>query len=242
QRALREKDLSQGRRDPSARAVPERAREGCRAPNRRRAALRRARPRPWPRPRSSRGSSSSSTGAREAGASSTSSAGPRQPGVGQIESGGKLFRERRAVGDDDQNGFLEAVHVEQQRRDILGGGTIEIACRFIAQQESRRPNERAGDRGALALAAGQLAGTVIDAIREPDPVDQFTGARLTGARGVSLAVRCDERGNEDVLEHGALREKAVILEHESDASVPEHGQRRRTQLERIPAIERDRTG
>ena len=52
--------------------------------------------------------------------------------------------------------------------------------------------------------------------------------------------RCDQRRDQDVLQHAALRQQVVILEHEPDVPVAERGQVRLRQGERVHAVERDR--
>ena len=53
--------------------------------------------------------------------------------------------------------------------------------------------------------------------------------------------RGNERRDEHVLEHGALRQQAVVLEHEPDLFVAERREIDGAQLERITAVERDCT-
>src|SRR5262245_21779311 len=87
-----------------------------------------------------------------------------QPGVLQVEAHGESLGERGAVRDDDQDGLLQALQIEQQRGDVLGGGAIEVAGGLVAEEQVRLADERARDRDALALAARQLGRTMLDAI------------------------------------------------------------------------------
>ena len=48
------------------------------------------------------------------------------------------------------------VQVPQQRQDAGAGGRVEVAGRLVGEHERRRADDRAGDRDALPLAAGQL--------------------------------------------------------------------------------------
>ena len=122
------------------------------------------------------------------------------------------------------------MQIEQQRGHCGRRRLVEIAGRLVAQHETRLTDERARDRHALLLAAGQLARSMIDPIAEADLLDE----RSRQARRVIVApppplclARRDERRHQDVLEHRALRQQAVILEHEADLAVAELRQLRR---------------
>ena len=45
----------------------------------------------------------------------------------------------------------------QRVEHVVGGARIEIAGRLVGQQQARRVGDRARDRDALLLAAGELA-------------------------------------------------------------------------------------
>ena len=108
------------------------------------------------------------------------------------------------------------MQIQQDRGDVVGGGAIEVAGRLVAEQQARAADERAGDRDALPLAAGQLGRAMID------PVARGRPARSTaGARARVFRTGRDQRRNEHVLEHRALRQQAVILEDEADLLVAE---------------------
>ena len=162
-------------------------------------------------------------------------------GIQQIEAGRQLLRERRAVRDDDQDGLLQPVKIQQDGRDVVGGGAIEVAGRLVAQEEPRLADQRAGDRHALPFAARQLRRPMVDAIGQAHLFDQLARALLVRLRSVRR-VRRDERRDEHVLEHRALRQQAVVLEHEPDLLVAERREVGRAQLERVAAVERDGAG
>ena len=54
---------------------------------------------------------------------------------------------------------------------------IELAGRFVGQQQARTVGERTRDRDALHLAARELRRPVVGAVREADVVEQFARAR-----------------------------------------------------------------
>ena len=68
--------------------------------------------------------------------------------------------DREVVGDDQQRQAALDVEPAQQRGDLLGVGAVEVAGRLVGPHDRGVVDERAGDRHALALAAGELVGHV----------------------------------------------------------------------------------
>ena len=193
-----------GRHDrsgPRDRAAAAPGREGCRGRNRRRAARRPAPPPRSRRRRQPRGWSASSGGGR-----------PRPDGAAVIggaawcppdrnESG--TARRARAVGDDDQDGVLLPLQLEQQRGDVFGGGA-DPGCR-----SARRTGAACGCRtSARAIATRcrsppeSAAGPVIDAVGQADALDERLarastssrcGATSVGTSTFSSTVHCGSR-------------------------------------------------
>ena len=62
------------------------------------------------------------------------------------------------MGDDDKRHLLFAVQFGEQLRELIGGGAIEGASRFIGQQELGLVDERANDGHTLAFTARELTG------------------------------------------------------------------------------------
>ena len=68
------------------------------------------------------------------------------------------------VGGDDGGEARGAHQLAQRREHPLGCALIEIAGRLVGEQDARRIGDRARDRDALLLAAGQLRRPVRQAI------------------------------------------------------------------------------
>ena len=96
---------------------------------------------------------------------------------------------------------------------------IQIAGRLIAKQEQGLADEGARQRHALLLAAGKLGGAMVEAIAQANLLEQIARA----VDGWRVIVRYQRR-HQDVLEHGTLRQQAVVLKDESDCLVTECGQ------------------
>ena len=97
-----------------------------------------------------------------------------------------------------------------------------------------REHEGPGERRALPLPAGQLRRPVVEPVAEAHPVEELPRPRLV----VALRPR-DEGGDEDVLQHRALRQQEVVLEDEADRAVAEGGELGLRQRVGIEPVERD---
>ncbi len=93
----------------------------------------------------------------------------------------------------------------------LAGRIVERAGRLVAEQHVGTLGDRAGDRDALLLAAGELRREVVEALRQADAIERLL-RRHRRHRDVG-----DER---DVLAHGEARDQVVELEDEADVLAP----------------------
>ena len=99
-------------------------------------------------------------------------------------------RQVEVVGGD-QRGHARRVDEMQQRIEhVLGGVRVEVAGRLVGKDEARGVGQRAGDGGALLLAAGQLRGTVIDAIGEAEGAEQLRARACRACRRVRPRIIC----------------------------------------------------
>ena len=89
---------------------------------------------------------------------------------------------------------------------------VERAERLVEQQHLRLDRERAGERHALALAAGELVGVALLVAGEPDDLEQLVDARGDPV----LRLLADLHPERDVVAHGHVLERGVVLEHEAD--------------------------
>src|SRR5262245_28394972 len=65
---------------------------------------------------------------------------------------------------DHADGRAFAVQLAQEVHDRLAVPRVEVAGRLVGEQDRGPPRERAGDRHALLLAAGELRGMVVHAV------------------------------------------------------------------------------
>ncbi len=93
--------------------------------------------------------------------------------------------------------------------DLGRSGRIEVAGRFVTEQELRIVDERARDGRALLLAAGKFSGIHPALVREPDKV-QATRHLTHDVFGVRARyLKCEG----DILPHRLVGEEFEILEY-----------------------------
>ena len=105
--------------------------------------------------------------------------------------------------------------------DLFGGPGVEVAGRLVGEQQLRLVDQRARDRDALLLAAGELARLVLLAPREAH--DREALSRLLLALARRVAVRGVDQRQLDVLERRRAGEQVERLEDEADLPVPDLG-------------------
>ena len=125
-----------------------------------------------------------------------------------------------AVGDalvvrDRHEGEALGLQLLEEGEDVGARARVEVAGRLVGEDHGGPGDERAGDRDALALAAGELRGVVVRAVGEAD-----AGERLLRALDALLALHpgVDERRG-DVLERGLAGHEVEALEDEADGAV-----------------------
>ena len=92
---------------------------------------------------------------------------------------------------------------------------VEVAGRLVGEDQPGAAGERAGDRDALLLAAGELRRQMVEARREADAADLLLDA--------PLPLRCAEAAvaqrHVDVVEHVEVGDQVEALEDEADLLV-----------------------
>ena len=139
------------------------------------------------------------------------------------------------MGDDEQGHLVLVVEAKQKVVDLVGGAGVEVAGRLVGEQQVRAHDEGAGDRHALLLTAGELAGAMVQAVRQTDRLEHVAGplARLL------VGDSADQRGHHRVLERGELTEEVMELEDEADGLVAEAGELRRREGGDVGVAEQD---
>src|ERR1017187_2170328 len=118
------------------------------------------------------------------------------------------------VGDQD-DGIALLVEAFEEAHDFVAGGGIEVAGGLVGQQNGRVVDERAGDRDALALAAGKLVRLVVHAGFQIDLAHGYFGAlQALGAGHAGV-----DQGKFHVVQRGGAGQQVEGLEDEADLPV-----------------------
>ena len=133
------------------------------------------------------------------------------------------------VGDDDEGHAEAALQLHQFELRAFAQLLVERGQRLVEQQHLRPPRQRARQRHALPLAAGQLIGL---ALLQPVELDQ---RHHLGDAGVDLRARHAGalQAERDVVAHGEMRKQRVVLEHHVDRPLV------RRHLRDVLAVEQD---
>ena len=140
---------------------------------------------------------------------------------------------REAVGDDDRR---PAAHrLAQAVADLRLGRRVDRRGRVVEDQDARVDDERARDRDALALAAGErdpaLADHRVVAVRQR--LDELVRLR-EARRALDLLVGRVGASERDVLAHRRREEERVLRDHADRA--PQRGE---LHVADVGAVDRD---
>ena len=117
------------------------------------------------------------------------------------------------VGNDDHRlPFPRQVqHDVQHLADHFG---VEGGGHFVKEQDLRVHTQCPHNGDALLLAAGKLPRVALGLLQKAHPVQQGFGLLLYLGLRALLHLG---RGQQDVIQHGQVREELVALEHHADA-------------------------
>jgi hypothetical protein len=119
-----------------------------------------------------------------------------------------------------------------------GGVAVEGTGRLVGQQNRRPVDQGAGQGDALLLAAGQLAGAVVQPAAQADRLEHSPGG------GAALGGRPagEHEGERDVLQGGLRRDEVERLEDHADDAEAEAGQLDGRQAGEVVAGDREGAG
>ena len=123
------------------------------------------------------------------------------------------------VCDDHERDASVFAYLQQQIEHVAAVRAVEIAGRFVGEDQRRIVGQRPRDRDALLLAARQLRRIVMTAIVQSDFVEQ----RLRARRGIATAG--DLHRHLDVLDRRQRRHQVEELKDEADLLAAQPRQR-----------------
>ena len=121
---------------------------------------------------------------------------------------------------DHDDCYAIPVKLLEQVHNFLANVAVEISCWLVGQDQRRLADEGAGYGNSLLLAAGKLAGVVVDPFAKSDLFEEFQSVfALFGSRHVWPV----EEGQLDVFESGSSAQQIEVLEDKPDFPVPNRG-------------------
>ena len=131
-----------------------------------------------------------------------------------------------------------AEQIAQLAADHPPGLEIERGQRLVQQQQPGIEHQRAGQRGALLLSAGERVRPTRAELRNPRPPERFGHARrdLTARRPRRLEPEAD------VLPNREMGEERVVLRHVPDVALPGGNRDARLGVRVDLAVEHDSSG
>ena len=130
-----------------------------------------------------------------------------------------IRRDPRVVGDDDDRSALLARQPGHQVHDLLARQRVERSGRLIGEDDLRGEGERPGDRYALALTAGQLAGPAAALVADPEPFQPGVG----GLVGHLALGPVQQQWQRHVIGGGEFGHELPELEHKAERGTPQPG-------------------
>jgi hypothetical protein len=118
------------------------------------------------------------------------------------------------VSNNDNGDAFLLVELLQNAQNILGRARIQVASRFVCEQDRRPVYERTRDGDALLFAARHLRRFVVHAIAQPDESQKFFRA-LPPFIFRNLIRGIVER-HQNVFQRTRSGQQIKILEDESD--------------------------
>lgn len=135
------------------------------------------------------------------------------------------------VCDADQHAADVATEFQQQAADRVGIFAVEVAGRFIGEQQGGLIDECSADGDSLSLTTGQLRGTMFQTMLQANSFEHLR-------RASDIVRRCagtSQSRDQHVFQHRALRQQMMLLKDEADGLLSPRGQFRFVRGEDVSA-------
>ncbi len=136
-----------------------------------------------------------------------------------------LVHQHHAIGEferlflvmrhEDRGDVQVVMELAQPAAEFLAHLGIERTEGLVEQQHLRLHGQRAGQRDALPLPAGELRRRAIREPGELHEIEQFHHLPADFRLGGALRTRANPQAESHVLEHAHMAEQRVMLEHEA---------------------------
>jgi len=140
------------------------------------------------------------------------------------------------MGHEHERGAGGGVEFEEHVDDRSARFVVEVAGRFVGEENFRAVDKSAGQGHALLLAAGELRRVMAGAVAEADATEDFAGGLLRAAHAAQL-----ER-HENIFQRGQRGEELETLENETGGGIAQGGDGVLVEVVEAAAVERDVPG
>ena len=142
----------------------------------------------------------------------------------------------RLMRDDNDRDALLAIECNERLHDLMRGAGIEVASRFVCQQQTRRVDQCPGDGDALLLSTGELSRRVAFALGQTEQCQSLPRPRNTrpGTDGTLCRI---EQWQSDILDRTGAGQQIETLKHEAEAFTANAGQLRLGQPGHVDTLE-----
>ena len=130
-----------------------------------------------------------------------------------------------------------ACKVVQEIHDLFARTAVEVAGRFIRDDQDRVVDQCPGDGDALLLSAGEFLRLVMDAVSPSPTISSILCAFSSPSSCDLRIVMVIEQGHRHIPQGGGARQQVVGLKDKSDLPVADTGQLNLVQLADILAIQ-----
>ena len=129
------------------------------------------------------------------------------------DAGGVALGQLRVMGDHDHQ--TVPGHLLEQLHDLDAGFTVQCTGGLVGQQDVGVVHQCTGNGHTLHLAAGHLAGVLVQLVAQTHFLQCLGGA----AAALGPGNAGDGKGQLHVGQHGLVGDKVVALEHKADGVV-----------------------
>src|SRR5574341_312830 len=137
--------------------------------------------------------------------------------------------------DHDERGTLP-VNLVQQAHNLLPRMAVEVADRFIRDNQHGIVDQRPRNGHTLLLAAGEFMRLMMKPVAEADPLQQFARSLFVLLRAFMIGAVVGQ-WQHDVAERGGAREQVVGLKYKADLLVANYSQLFVVQFAHILVVE-----
>jgi len=145
--------------------------------------------------------------------------GSDETSVSHMEHAVAAVREAGVVGNNDEGDTFCAVEGEEELKEAVARGSVEVAGRLVSEHKSRILHEGPRNGYPLLFTAGKFTRPVNQTGGKSEIAEKSAGLLL----GRLIAFSADQAGQHDVFESVEFRQQVVELEYETNALVPEPG-------------------